>query len=440
MTERRAGLGAPFLAGALVVGIGFSVRSPITSVAALLPQIDAAHGLGHGGVAMLSTIPVLLFGLAAPLAPPLVRRLGADRAAALLLSALALAMLLRPLGAAALLLGTVVVGASISLLGILTPQLVRTHLGRRHGLWSGVYTAAFGASAALGASLAVPVFTLLGDDAGAAIAVWAIPVGLVAVFAVAVAGRLRASIVHEPPLDTGSIPASATASVLRAPRIWSVTGFFGCQALIYFAITAWLPTIAIGRGLDPTSAGLLLAWMSLAGLPSALLAPTIAARFRSQSGVILVVSLLSAIGLAGIAFAPVAVAALFVAVLGVAQSAAFGLAVGLIVARAPDAARTAAFSAVAQGFGYALAALGPLALGLLASSGIAWTPLVAGLLAVVVVQLAFGLVAGRPVPGRARRGGGARRPATPTRDRTQEMPSTEIAPGSPGGDDETSAP
>lgn len=440
MTERRAGLGAPFLAGALVVGIGFSVRSPITSVAALLPEIDAAYGLGHAGVAMLSTIPVLLFGLAAPIAPPLVRRLGADRAAALLLSALAVAMLLRPLGAAALLLGTVVVGASISLLGILTPQLVRTHLGRRHGLWSGVYTAAFGASAALGASFAVPVFSRL-DDAAAAIAVWAIPVGLVAVFAVAVAGRLRASIVREPALSTGSIPAAVTASVLRAPRMWSVTGFFGCQALIYFAITAWLPTIAVGRGLDATSAGLLLAWMSLAGIPSALLAPTIAARFRSQTGVILVVSLLSAIGLTGVAFAPVGLAPLFVAVLGVAQSAAFGLAVGLIVARAPDAARTSAFSAVAQGFGYALAALGPLALGLLASSGIAWTPLVAGLLAVVVAQLAFGLVAGRPISPRERRSAGAhRRTVDSKRSPMPELPSTGTRPGTPVGDDETSVP
>ncbi|MCM3657214.1 MFS transporter [Agromyces mediolanus] len=394
MAERRAGVGAPLAAGALVVGIGLSVRSPITSVSALLPELERDFGLGAIGTAWLSTIPVLLFGLAAPLAPPLARRLGADRAAALLLTALAAAMLLRPFGAAPLLAGTVVVGASISLLGILTPQLVRTHLGRRHGLWSGVYTAAFGASAALGASLAVPILGAVGDDAGIAVGLWGLPVAAAAVLACTVAPRLTRAASTAP--ETGT--AGRTGSILRAPRMWSVTGFFASQALIYFAFTAWLPTIAIDRGLAPSQAGLLLAWMSIAGIPAALLAPTIAAGFRTQSGVIAVVSCGSVLAILGLALAPITLAPVFVGVLGVAQSAAFGLAVGLIVARAPDIARTSAFSAVAQGVGYAVAALGPLLLGTLTSAGVPWTPVIAGLVLVAVAQLAFGIVAGRPAP------------------------------------------
>lgn len=172
-------------------------------------------------------------------------------------------MLLRPLGTTALITGTVVVGAAISLLGILTPQIVRTHLGRRHGLWSGVYTAAFGAGAALGASLAVPLLDGLDAGAAVAIAIWAIPVAAVAVYAICVSGRLRAAVPREPALSTGGHPGP----ILRAPRIWSVTGFFGCQALIYFALTAWLPTIAASRGLDAGSAGLLLAGMSMRASP-----------------------------------------------------------------------------------------------------------------------------------------------------------------------------
>ncbi|MCD2443391.1 MFS transporter [Agromyces sp. SYSU K20354] len=394
MTDRGVGIGAPLLAGVLVVGIGLSVRSPITSVSALLPEIDAAYDYGAAGLAMLSAVPVLLFGLAAPLAPILGRRLGVDRAAAVLVSTLAVALLLRPLGAAALIAGTVVVGASISLLGVLTPQLVRTHLERRQGLWSGMYTAAFGASAALGAGLAVPVFDAVGGDAATALLVWAIPISVVAAFALVVSRRLGAAayVPDARPADTRD------GSILRAPRVWSVTGFFGCQALIYFALTAWLPTIAVDRGLDPAAGGLLLAWLSLAGIPAALLAPAIAARYSSQSTMTAVVSLLSAAGIAGLAFAPVSTAVAFVAVLGVAQSAAFGLAVGLIVQRAPSTARTASFSAVAQGIGYSVAALGPLGLGVLANAGVGWTALLASLLGVVAVQFAFGLRAGRPLP------------------------------------------
>lgn len=393
MTERGVGIGAPLLAGVLVVGIGLSVRSPITSVSALLPEIDAAYGFGAAGLATLSAIPVLLFGLAAPLAPVFARRFGVDRAAAVLLTALGAALLVRPLGAAPLIVGTVVVGASISLLGILTPQLVRTHLGRRQGLWSGVYTSVFGVSAALGAALAMPLFDALGGDAALALLVWALPICLVAAFALLAAPRLAGAA----PGDDGRPSTTGDGSILRAPRVWSVTGFFGCQALIYFALTAWLPTIAIDRGADAATGGLLLAWLSIAGIPAALLAPAIAARFRSQSAMTAIVSMLSATGLAGLAFAPASTAVVFVAVLGVAQSAAFGLAVGLIVQKAPSAARTASFSAVAQGVGYAVAALGPLALGMFSTAGVGWPTLLAALLGVVAAQLVFGAFAGRPL-------------------------------------------
>ncbi|MFE6966663.1 MFS transporter [Agromyces sp. NPDC057679] len=393
MTERGVGIGAPLLAGVLVVGIGLSVRSPITSVSALLPEIDAAYEFSAAGLATLSAIPVLLFGLAAPLAPVFARRFGVDRAAAVLLTALGVAMLVRPLGATALIAGTVVVGASISLLGILTPQLVRTHLGHRQGLWSGVYTSVFGVSAALGAALAMPLLDALGGDTAMALVIWALPICLVAAFALLAAPRLAAVA----PSDREPRSATGDGSILRAPRVWSVTGFFGCQALIYFALTAWLPTIVIDRGADAATGGLLLAWLSVAGIPAALLAPAIAARFRSQSAMTTLVSMLSAVGLAGLAFAPASSTVVFVAVLGIAQSAAFGLAVGLIVQKAPSAARTASFSAVAQGVGYAVAALGPLALGMFSTAGVGWSTLLAALLGVAGAQLVFGVFAGRPL-------------------------------------------
>lgn len=49
---------------------------------------------------------------------------------------------------------------------------------------------------------------------------------------------------------------------------------------------------------------------------------------------------------------------------GIAQSAALGIASGLVVFTAPSVAQTSAFSTIAQGAGYTLAALGPLPIGL----------------------------------------------------------------------------
>lgn len=387
-----------FAAGTLVFAVGLSVRFPITSVSPLLAEIGKTYHLPASGLAVLSAIPVLLFGLASPLAPWLVSRLGLERALTVLLAALALATLLRPLAAPALFAGTIVVGATIALLGILAPQIIRRSLPRRGGFWTGIYTTSFGLSAAAGAAFSVPVLHLLDDRVGPALAAWGVPLLVATGLALAFGTRLRAAQAAEPHRP------QRFRSAICARGIWAVTGFFGAQALIYFSLTAWLPTIAADRGMPPADAGLLLAWMSVAGLPASLVAPTLASRRRLRVPIIAAVSCLSAIGLAGLAFAPLALAPLMVAVLGIAQSAAFGLGIALIVFTAPSAAATATFSALSQGIGYAAAATGPLLLGLLAQLGLSWAAILSVLLIAAAAEAAFGITAARasapgPEPG-----------------------------------------
>lgn len=390
--ERTQGVAA----GILVIAVGLSVRFPITSVSPLLGNIGDPGSIGGtyqltaSGLAVLSAIPVLLFGLASPLAPLLVRWLGLERAITVLLAALAAATLLRPLTAPLLFGATVVVGGSIALLGILAPQIIRHALPRRGGFWTGIYTTSFGVSAALGAALSVPLLHLFGDRVALALGSWGIPILIAFGLALGFAPRLGTQ--RSTGLQQGE---QAPTPILRARGVWAVTGFFGCQALIYFSLTAWLPTIALDRGMAPTQAGLLLAWMSVAGLPASLLAPTLAARPRLRTKLIVGVAILSAAGLVGLAIGPLSLAPLMVAVLGVAQSAAFGLAIGLIVFTAPSAAQTASFSAISQGFGYALAAAGPLLLGILAQADIPWAAILLLLTAASLGELCFGVAASK---------------------------------------------
>lgn len=387
--DRTSGRREAVAAGILTLAIGLSVRFPITSVSSILGDIGHAYRLDATGLAILSAIPVLLFGLASPLAPTLVGRLGLERTLTLLLAALALATLLRPLGAPLLYGGTVVVGAAIALLGILAPQLIRRSLSRRGGFWTGVYTTSFGISAAAGAALSVPLLRTLEGRVPLALATWAAPLLIALGLCLGFGRRLHR-------LRGGERPERGPrGSTLRAPGIWAVTGFFGAQALIYFSLTSWLPTIASDRGMAAGEAGLLLAWLSIAGLPASLVAPTLASKRSLRTPLIVVVSLLSIGGLLGLAFAPLALAPLMVAVLGLAQSAAFGLSIALIVFTAPSAAATGSFSSVSQGFGYAAAALGPLLLGLLAQAGLGWSQTVALLALAALGELGFGVAASR---------------------------------------------
>ncbi|WP_164512860.1 MFS transporter [Leucobacter chromiireducens] len=385
-TERRRAAAA----GILILAVGLSVRFPITSVSPLLPEIGASYGLSAGGLAILSSLPVLMFGVASPFAPLLVRRLGLARAITVLLALLATATLLRPLSPPLLFAGVIVGGMTIALLGVLAPQVIRQALARRGGFWTGVYTTSFGISAAAGAGLAVPLFHLFDDRAAPALAAWGIPLLIALGLSLGLGPALgaRAHGGQQP-------PTQSLRGLLRTPGIWAVTGFFGCQALIYFALTAWLPTIAIDRGMSPSQSGMLLAWLSIAGLPASLIAPTLASRPRLRTPLIIGVAVLSGVSLLGLAFGPISLAPLVVAALGVAQSGAFGLAIALIVFTAPSVAATASFSAVSQGVGYAFAATGPLLLGFLSQAGLPWSGSLLLLVSVAAVELVFGVAGSR---------------------------------------------
>jgi CP family cyanate transporter-like MFS transporter len=381
--RRRTALGY----GLLVVAAGLNLRDPITSVAATLDMVTARYGLSTVGAAVLSSLPVLMLAAGAPLAPLLDRRLGPERTVLVLSLLLAAAVALRPLGAPALFLGTVVAGAAISGLSVLMPHLIRAHLADRAGLWSGVFSTSFGVSAALGAGLTVPLVASTGS-LPAALAAWSIPAVALAVLAAAVAqrGGARPQPVAEP---------GRAARMRPTPLLWQVTAFFGSQALVFFATVAWLPTLYADRGLAPDQAAGLLALASVAGLPASLAVSLVAARLRRQHLVVAVVSLGSAVAFAGVAWAPTSSAPVFVALLGFAQGAAFGLAVALIVLNADAAVPVASFSAFAQGAGYAVAAMGPMLLGLLRSAGASWSVAVAMLIGVVAVQAVAGWAAGR---------------------------------------------
>lgn len=372
----------------LVVAAGLNLRDPITSVAATLDSVSRQYALGTVEAAMLSSLPVLILAAGAPVAPLLERRIGPERTVLALAMLLVVSVALRPLDKPALFLGTVVGGAAISGLSVLMPQLIRDRLGGRIGLWTGVFTTSFGVSAALGAALTVPLVSLLGS-LPLALAAWAAP-------AVVLSG-VAAVVVRSGPKRV-TTPAVGRPGRLRpSPLLWQLTGFFGAQAMVFFATTAWLPTLYTDRGLTPRRAALLLALAGFAGLPASLGISVLAARLRRQHTLVALVSAGSAVGLAGIAWAPASAAPAFVILLGAAQGAAFGLAVALIVLKTEPGVSVAQFSAFAQGAGYALAAMGPMLVGLLRSVRAPWSLTIGMLIVVVAAQAAAGWAAGRRV-------------------------------------------
>ncbi|MDF9751977.1 MFS transporter [Arthrobacter sp. ES3-54] len=377
--------------GICLVLIGLNLRTVFSSFAAVLPEVTADAGLPAWAVMVLTTVPVTLLGVFAPLAPALARRFGAERVLLGAMAVLTAGLLLRPveLPAAghlpALLAGTAACGAAISLCNVLLPGVVKRDFPRRLGLMGGLYTTAICASAALGAGFTFPVFRATGQWT-AALWFWALPAGVVLLLFLPPA--LRAS-------PGGPTPPAGGVSVWRSAVAWQVTAFMVLQAMMSFSVFAWLAPILRERGVDGGTAGLIVSASIVLQMLGSLFAPALATRFRDQRAINTVVALMTGGGFALSIFGPLDVIWLWTGLLGLGQGSLTAAALTLIMVRTRDGHAAAHLSGMMQGVGYGLGSSGTLLVGQLHQSTGSFAA--AGVLFLLVGSLAavFGYRAGR---------------------------------------------
>lgn len=382
------GLRRPLGVGAVVAIVlaALNLRPAVVAISPLLGDIRADEDLSATAAGVLTTLPVLCFGLLAPVAPVLARRWGLERALLASLVALCAGFALRLVpGVWALFAGTVVAGCAIGLGNVLLPALIKRDFADRIGLMTGLYSMALSGGAALAAGLTLPVAAATGLDWRGALASW----GVLAVVGalVWVPRALRpdpggASAFRGLP---GASPAGARSAVWRSPLAWAVTVVMGMQSLSFYAVNAWLPEIMVGLGRTPEAGGWLLALCNLAGILGSFVTPVLAGRMPRQRGIGVVLVTLVGTGLLGLALAPGAAAA-WVVLVGLGQGGGISLALTLMALRARDAAHTSELSGMAQSAGYLLAAGGPLGLGLAHDLTGAWLVPLLLLVAAAVVQ------------------------------------------------------
>ncbi|NIF16325.1 CynX/NimT family MFS transporter [Pantoea sp. Cy-639] len=369
-----------------LVLVALNLRPALSSMAPVLGQVSAGLGLNASQAGLLTTLPVLCLGLFAPLAPALARRFGSERVILGILLTLALGILLRSaLGVAGVFLGSVMAGASIGIIGVLLPGIVKRDFPQQAGTLTGVYTMALCLGAAMAAGATVPLSQHFDNSWALGLGFWLLP-------------ALLAMLVWLPQARQGHglhKVAYRVRGLWRDPLAWQVTLYMGLQSSLAYIVFGWLPSVLIGRGLSPTEAGLVLSGSVIVQLVSSLGAPWLATRGKDQRLAIVIVMLVTLAGLFGCLYAPIDGLWGWAVVLGLGQGGTFALALTLIVLRSKDAHVAANLSSMAQGVGYTLASMGPFAVGLVHDLTGGWNA-VGWIFAVLGVgAILFGLGAGR---------------------------------------------
>ncbi|ENE5053464.1 CynX/NimT family MFS transporter [Klebsiella oxytoca] len=377
----------PLLLIAGILLIATTLRVAFTGAAPLLDAIRSEYGLTTAQTGLLTTLPLLAFGLVSPLAAGVARRFGIERSLLLAMILICLGIGLRSLPFVSLLfIGTAVIGCGIALGNVLLPGLIKRDFSQHVAKMTGAYSLTMGGAAALGSAMVVPLVLAGLGWRGALLTLMVFP--LLALFVWLPQSRRQAT---APLTGSGAIH---NRGIWRSALAWQVTLFLGINSLVYYVIIGWLPAILQSIGYSEAQAGSLHGLLQLATAAPGLAIPLILHRLKDQRGIAVLVAMMCAVSALGLWFLP-GQAVMWTLIFGFGSGATMILGLTFIGLRASSAHQAAALSGMAQAVGYLLAACGPPVMGKIHDASGDWhIPLIAVAL-ISVVMAVFGALAGR---------------------------------------------
>ncbi len=374
----------------LLVGIVFialTLRSPLTTVGPLTSSIRDNLGVSNVLAGFLTTIPLLAFAIISPFAPKIARRFGMELTLFGSLMLLTAGIIIRSLGTTpTLLIGTFLLGLAIAFGNVLLPSLIKLSFPLQIGLMTGIYSVSMNLSASIAVGVSVPLAqTAVG---------WQGALGMWSILA------FVALLVWLPQLKNNRLAAVPEVTkeklpLWRSPLAWSITLFMGFQSLLFYSTSAWLPEVLKAQGISADNAGWLVSLLQFSQLPITFIIPIIAGKVKDQRMIVVGVTTLYIIGYGGVLLGITSLTALWMIMIGLAGGAAFGLAMMFFTLRTRTPQEAANLSGMAQSFGYALAAIGPVLFGLLHDFTASWTVPMFILIVASVVILFTGMKAGK---------------------------------------------
>lgn len=387
------------------------MRSTFVSVAPVSDVLGVELGLDPSGIGLLMAIPVLCFGLFSPVASLLIARAGANFAMTVMFLGVALGIIVRSAGGTPMaFLGTIILGAAITVGNVVLPVLVRRDMpANRAGIATGVFIAGANVGSLVATVATVPLVEALGWQlalgawvlvVAVSLAVWVALIRPTAAFRWAPeSGLTPRTVLETPPLEAAAAPPLPERTWGSFTAIALLVGF-GAQAFSYYGVTAWLPALLADRlGIDPTEAGGAAGIFQICAIVGSLGAPIIAARFGAPVAVAGLWICWLSVPL-GLLFAPTGWA-VWMVLGGIAQGGGITIVLTLVTQVARSHGHVRRLSAFVQGGGYAIGATGSVVLGAAFDASGTWTvPLVI----VLGSTTAYGVLVGAAALRAARAG------------------------------------
>lgn len=368
-----------------VIILALSIRTGVAAIAPLATRIDLNVALEGLPLGALGTIPPIAYAVSAAFSPWFAKKVGLEKAAIAVGVLGVVAHVWRGIspGYLSLFVATAVLMIAVGVGNVILPGLVKLYAPNSIAAVTSAYGVAMAISSAVPTVLGVWMADLFGWRVS--LAAWAILslVGVLPWLLLLPHAKARgiAQIELAPP------EAAKSLSMMRSPTALAIMAIFGGSGVLAYSWFSMLPLILIDTaGYSESNAALALGIFTIMGLPMALVIPPLAAR-RGWSGALVAIAVTSGlIGMGGLLLFPTGPATLWVVFLGIGPLT-FPLSLTLIGKRTANHLSALVLSGFVNKWGYVMAAVGPLAVGLALEVTGGWALSLGILMAVSLIEV-----------------------------------------------------
>jgi MFS transporter, CP family, cyanate transporter len=348
-----ARLTKPALALAALFLLSAGMRSQLSGLPPLLPQIESDLGTTHAWGGLLVSLSFAMMGVGALAASATLRLIGSVRGIAVATIVIVLSGIARAIAPDAVTVAAigVPIGLAVGLVTALMPVVTKERFAHRPGLATGVYVLGLSVGSSVYLATAAPIADATGGWRPTLLAFGAITLLLAAPwFALTREGRV--TIAGVPRLGR---PTS---------MIWFPIAIFTLQSALFFGLSTWLPSAYVEHGWTETSAGLLGSGLVLSSLFGSLAISPLADSRETTGRYLIVAALIAAVGCLGLVMLPDA-PWVWTLLAGAATGALLVLSLKLPLDLFDNVDDVAAVSGLMLAIGYTLSGSAPLLLGVL---------------------------------------------------------------------------
>lgn len=366
-----------------IVLVASTLRAPLTAVGPVIDQIKDALHISNSVAGILTTIPLIIFGIISPLVSKITAKLTMSRTVFMAIIIILLALIVRILGGFNFfIIGTLILGVGIALNNVVLPSYVKWKFPMQVGIMTGLYSGTMNFTAGLGGGMSFPLSEIGGYRLS--LSFWII-FGMIA--AILWLPQMRSgSKAEKKMLEEVEHKDRKRFHVSRSKLAWSIALMMGFQSMIFYTFVAWVPSILVDRGLNQSSAGYLLMLNQFSQVPMTFLFPILASKMKNQKLLITIVSALFIIGFALFFTQSFTLLIIGMILAGFGMGSGFSLCMTFFSIRARTSDGSIALSGFGQSVGYFVAAIGPFFVGLLHDLTGGW---VSGIIALIIMGILF---------------------------------------------------